>query len=166
MQVLLVRHGTAVSSVGRMPDEHRWLTEEGRTTARRVGLRWAELGVRPTVIYTSPLVRAVQTSERLAEAFACDRVEVHAPLAIDLGTPSDALSVLERHTGSDIVVLVTHEPKVRAIAGSLSGRRPFPGFPTSGSVLFSGERGAMRFESAVSPGTMERIDAIEHLVTW
>ena len=64
MRVLLVRHGEAVSpDVAR--DAERWLTERGRAITHAV----AE-ALRPTVtvghIFTSPLVRAVQTADLLA----------------------------------------------------------------------------------------------------
>ncbi len=154
MQILLVRHGAAVTAVGRLADEDRWLADDGRQTTRRVGTKWAELGLRPDVVYTSPLVRAVQTAELLGAALGCERIEVHPPLAIDAGTTTEALSVLERLGADQTAVLVTHEPKIRSLAGTLGRMRSFPGFATSGSVLFRGERGATSFAMALNPRTL------------
>ena len=93
----------------------------------KVGARLAELGLRPTVIYTSPLVRAVQTTELLvrglttgaeqAPARGAPRVAVHPPLAIDTGSTAEVLSILERHVETDTLVLVTHDAELAARCG-------------------------------------------------
>jgi len=136
MDVLLIRHATALPAVGKMRDDDRYLAEEGRATALRVGKKLHELGVRPTVVYTSPLVRAVQTAELVSFGLGPHRVVTHVPLSIDHGSTAQALSVLDHHHDADVVLLVTHEPKVRALAASLAGRREFPGFPTAGVAAF------------------------------
>ena len=66
VQVFLVRHAEAVDETLELRDPHRHLTEQGRTQAKSLGdrLRWHDC--EPTHIWTSPLVRAVQTAELLA----------------------------------------------------------------------------------------------------
>lgn len=159
MDVLLVRHAMAVTAVGRLRDEDRWLTDTGRASAIRVGNRLRELGIRPTAMYTSPLVRAVQTTELLARTLGADRVEVHVPLAIDTGTVAQVVAVLERHASDDTVVLVTHEPKVRSIAAALARKDRFAGFNTAGSAFFRGARGGLRHLWSLDPESLVTLDA-------
>src|SRR5439155_23768933 len=66
VQVFLVRHAQAVDETLELRDPHRHLTELGRTQAKSLGdrLRWHDC--EPTHVWTSPLVRAVQTAELLA----------------------------------------------------------------------------------------------------
>lgn len=133
LKVVLVRHSTAVDPYDADTDEQRWLTSAGRERMRRVApLLVGKL--RPTHIYTSPLVRAVQTSEILAGEAGLDTVTVHGALAVEYGTTAEALSVLDPHSPGDVVVLVTHEPKVRVLAGHLAGLSLVPGFHTGGAM--------------------------------
>lgn len=138
-----MRHGAAVSA-GHGPDDHRFLTRSGRQKSLEVAASLRDRGHAPTHVYTSPLVRAVQTAELLVRAASLPGpAVVHAPLTPS-GTTAMALSVLDVHAGDDVVALVTHEPIVRALAGHLSGLGgAFPGFRTSGvAVLEITPRGA------------------------
>lgn len=131
MKVLIIRHSSAVDPYAAPSDELRWLTSEGRARMQRVAdeIR-AKIGI--THIYTSPLVRAVQTADILATCIGYrDAVEVHAPLASEYGTTAQALSILERHADDDVVALVSHAPKVRVLAGHLSGESKLEGFTTA-----------------------------------
>jgi phosphohistidine phosphatase len=152
MDVLLVRHAAAVSATGRLRDEERWLTPEGRASSLRVGAKLNELGMRPTAVYTSPLVRAVQTTELLVRAMGDSvHIGVHPPLAVDTGTIAEVLAILDRHAAGDTIMLVTHEPKVRSLASKL-GRLPrFPAFATAGVSLFRGPLGALDFVFSLDP---------------
>lgn len=159
MRVLLVRHAAAISQVACSTDEVRWLTTDGRATARRVGRALAELGLPITCIYTSPLVRAVQTAEILADTTSfTGPLEVHEPLALERGTTAQALSPLDHAGDDDVVVLVTHEPKIRVLAGHLCGLRGFPGFQTAGACLVEYERVRQRgrFQWMLDPETLAR----------
>src|SRR4051794_12049982 len=69
MLLYLCRHAEAVESAGDPPiDEERWLTEHGRNQALTVGHALQGQGVRFDHLFTSRLVRAVQTAETLAFA--------------------------------------------------------------------------------------------------
>lgn len=131
MKVLVIRHSSAVDPYAAPSDELRWLTAEGRARIRRVaGEIRAKVAI--THIYTSPLVRAVQTAEILALGIGYDdEVRVHAPLASEYGTTAQALSVLERHADDDVVALVSHAPKVRVLAGHLAQESRMGGFTTA-----------------------------------
>ena len=102
MKVLVIRHSSAIDPYSAPSDELRWLTPEGRERMRRVGSEIASR-ITPTQIYTSPLVRAVQTAEILAARLQYQgRLIVHPPLAVEYGTTAQALSVLSTELLEDI----------------------------------------------------------------
>src|SRR5678815_2243675 len=73
MDVLVIRHGHAVDLGGDLKvDGHRWLTTKGRTRTREVGKLLRKEGIRFDAIRTSPLVRATQTAELVAEECGYD----------------------------------------------------------------------------------------------
>jgi phosphohistidine phosphatase len=140
MSVLVVRHGEAIDPARAPSDEVRHLSARGRAVTRAVGEKLLERGLVPAWIYTSPLVRAVQTAEILASATGyAGEIVVHEPLVPGAPT-SRAVSVLAEHGDDEVIVLVSHEPTVRALAGHLSGLgRSFPGFsPSAVAVIANG----------------------------
>src|ERR1017187_8054270 len=98
MKLHLVRHGTA-SSVA-PTDAERELTSDGREEARIAGAALAELDVSASYILSSPLVRARQTAEIVAEALKLnkddvallDELAINTPPASLLKAPSSLLS--------------------------------------------------------------------------
>jgi phosphohistidine phosphatase len=134
--VLLVRHGEAAPPVA--GDASRHLTLRGRGETQLVGQKLHALGHAPTMMVSSPLVRAVQTAEILACALGYDGViTVDAALEPD----ADPAVAARRIPGAaGLTVVVCHEPIVRGIAAILTGTATFRGFATSGAVLISEEK--------------------------
>ncbi len=159
MRVVLVRHGEA-SDPYASSDGSRHLTLRGREVTREVARQLRARGVVPTAMYTSPLVRAVQTAEILAHELGFDgAVVAHDPL-VPGGVTAHAVSVLDDHGDDDVIALVTHEPTVRAIAGHLSGiGGRFPGFRTSGVALIEVSDGRGALLGRLDPSTMSWRDA-------
>ena len=142
MKVLIMRHGEAVGLGAIAVDAHRYLTDHGRQTTSRVGAVLRDLGHVPTHLYTSPLVRAVQTAELVAAALGHGGPIPSLPPLRPGGDVSHALGILDHHGPEDVVGLVSHEPTVSAMASQLMGIR-YSGFPTSGVAVFEGNaRGA------------------------
>ena len=134
MKILLIRHAHAIDSGdgGGRVDDDRWLTDKGRTVARKVGDRLREEGYAPDAIVTSPLVRAVQTAELVSRGLKFKGVvEVLAELAPD-GSIRAAAAALEDRGG--LVVAVGHEPGISALASHLAGR-PVSSFRKGEAVL-------------------------------
>jgi phosphohistidine phosphatase len=79
-----MRHGPAVDHEDPEcpPDPERYLTPKGveRTRAAAQGL--LELSVKPTALFTSPYVRAVQTGEIVCETLDLDPKDLHATDAL------------------------------------------------------------------------------------
>jgi phosphohistidine phosphatase len=116
--LLLVRHGKA-EDTHPLGDGARALTDDGRETLRDHARKIAG-DVALEGIVTSPLVRAVQTAEILADAWGVAQVLVRGEL--DCGRASAAsLEALCRSVGPGWA-LVGHNPSMAETLGHLLGR--------------------------------------------
>jgi phosphohistidine phosphatase len=126
LRLFLIRHAAAEAGES---DALRRLSPEGRQQARALGKRLANEGIRPDALLTSPLLRARETGEALADALACT------------SEPSDALApgatagrLRSAVTGrGETVIVVGHQPDCGEIAAEL-GDGTEPRFPPAGMV--------------------------------
>ena len=122
----MIRHADAESGE---PDESRRLSPEGREQARALGKRLADEGVRPDAVLTSPLLRARQTGDALAEALACTSEPSDA-----LAPGASAATVQSAIEGrGETVIVIGHQPDCGQIAAEL-GDGTEPRFPPAGMV--------------------------------
>ena len=126
MQLYLVRHAEAADGE---PDELRPLTPEGRDTARALGKRLADGGVRPDAVLTSPLLRARETAQELARPAG---LEPEPDERLDPGATAEAVRAAAEERGETVVV-VGHQPDCSKIAAELTGGLE-PAFPPGGMV--------------------------------
>ncbi len=167
MELLLVRHGDAVEDAPGLGDNGRWLTGKGRTVTREVGDWLAEHGKRrPVEIWTSPLVRAVQTAEILASSAKLeDEVSVLAALSTH-GDPYAVLRAVAARKSSKHgpLALVGHEPNLSMMAVKLLGDVGWPGFKKSGvlAVSWTGDEHA-EFRFVLVPKGLRVIDSLTEL---
>ena len=117
MRVHLCRHAEARPGE---PDELRALTDAGREGARRLGDELARLEDRPRVVVTSPLVRARQTAEPVAERLRC-AVLVREELRP--GATADALRTAVAGLEGPVAA-VCHQPDCSEIMLAVTGRDP------------------------------------------
>lgn len=157
MRLLLVRHGEAVDSGPTVSDHDRWLTDGGRRTVTTVGELLTRMDLHYTSILTSPLVRAVQTAEILAamQPGFDGPVRVHRALASDEGTTAQALEPIEGADPDDLIVMVSHMPKVGVLAAHLGRLAHAPAFGTSSVCLLEVADGRGRVEWMLDPRTLE-----------
>jgi phosphohistidine phosphatase len=123
MLLFLVRHAHADPGE---PDELRRLSARGRGEARAVGERLAAHDTPPELVLTSPLVRARETAEAIADATG-------AGLAADERLAPGASAELVQQAIAGVegpVAVVGHQPDCSEIALAMTGRDP--GFPTGG----------------------------------
>ena len=125
MRVYLCRHAAAGPGD---PDELRELSAEGLEQARALGQRLADRNDAPTLVLSSPLLRARQTAAEIGFATG-------APVRIDEtlapGATADALiRAVDGERGP--VAVVGHQPDCSEIAYALIGRDP--GFPVAGMI--------------------------------
>ena len=113
MRLFLVRHAEAAPGE---PDELRPLTSAGRAVAQDVGERLAP--ERPDAVVSSPLLRARETAEQIAQAAGLTP-EADDRLAPGATTDDLKAAVAER---GDTVVAVGHQPDCSAFFLNLTGR--------------------------------------------
>lgn len=119
MKLFLVRHAAAVERDGDVPEEWRYLTPEGRKLFRKTARTMANEGVTPDLIITSPLLRAVQTADVLAETLAYGGPLV-ARGELQPGFDPEALcGLLDECRSLRELVLVGHEPDLSGLVASL-----------------------------------------------
>ena len=125
MQVFLVRHAEATAETIAVRDPHRPLTAHGRTQARALGdrLRWHDCV--PTHVWSSPLVRAVQTAELVVAGIRHEVTVDIAPLLAPDGSARDLAAALKTLPRTAVVLLVGHEPSLSAIGAVLLGTSDF-----------------------------------------
>ncbi|MBT8468961.1 MAG: hypothetical protein HKN10_13280 [Myxococcales bacterium] len=157
MRVMLVRHAAAVDTGSARTDYERWLTEGGRQTMTKVGEALTGMDLRYSVIYTSPLVRAVQTAEILAatQPGFDGPLEVLSALSTEEGSAAQALAPLDRGGDDELIVMVTHMPKVGVLAAHLAELATAPSFQTASVCLLSRQGGEGRLEWMLDPDTRE-----------
>ena len=118
--IFLVRHGVAEDNHP-LGDEARALTAEGRKEFRDFASELAEeLDLKG--IATSPLVRAVQTAELLADAGDIDDIRSEGALAADTASPA-SITTLARKLGTGWA-LVGHNPSLANTLASWIGADP------------------------------------------
>ncbi len=125
MQVFLVRHAQAVDETLELRDPLRHLTPHGRKQATSLGdrLRWHDCT--PTHIWTSPLVRAVQTAELLAAGLQADVAVTVAPPLAPGESARTLVAALQALPADACVVLVGHEPGLSGIGAMLASAPDF-----------------------------------------
>jgi phosphohistidine phosphatase len=124
MHILLVRHGPAGrADAKRWPDDReRPLSPIGRKRTRKAAQGIVRLEPRIDRIWTSPLVRARETAERIAAAYdPAPKIVVVDALAPGMDLLKELTSE-SRRTPGEVLVLVGHEPDLGTLAGRLVGR--------------------------------------------
>ena len=120
MILYFVRHGRAAPAVDG-DDAHRQLTADGERELRSAATLWRRLNLRPDVVLSSPLPRALRTAELVCEAVGVrDRPVVDPALAPGAGWPEMARG-LARHPDARRVMFVGHEPDLSTTVSELTG---------------------------------------------
>lgn len=121
IRVYLVRHGIAVDSAEKstLDDSARPLTAKGRRRFRKAAKAFARLGEPLDHIFSSQLVRAVQTAEILVSAVKGDEVGILDELRPDVGVGKLLAEVGRRVKDDEAVALVGHDPQMTALVAVL-----------------------------------------------
>ena len=124
MKLHIIRHAEALDHVSTIPDDYRYLTCRGRTRFRRVADTLKKCGIDPEIIVSSPLVRAVQTAEILAETIRFSGELLMLPFLADNFRLSHLKEYLESIAPVRELVIVGHEPDLGLIVGELLDYSP------------------------------------------
>jgi phosphohistidine phosphatase len=113
MELYIIRHAIAqpLGQKNDFLDEKRALTSEGRERMREAAKGLRKLGVEFDLILTSPLVRAVETTEIIAHALGLSKKDVEQIEALAPGAPPGELfAEIKKRTGAESIALVGHLP--------------------------------------------------------
>jgi phosphohistidine phosphatase len=114
--IVLLRHGIAEDAAPDQKDEERALTKKGRAEMKDIARGLKRVVKNVDAIYSSPLLRAMQTAKRIAKVYDLDV------------TMTDALrpGASPKELLKGRVILIGHEPDLtetmRAITGIKTGR--------------------------------------------
>lgn len=115
----LVRHGIAENPAPGRRDFERRLTPDGARKIARAARGLRRLGVHPDLILASPLPRAVETAQRIAEVVTPDRqIGIYQPLAPG-HTVEELLAELALYRDVRRLMLVGHQPTMSDLASVL-----------------------------------------------
>jgi phosphohistidine phosphatase len=123
VKLYIMRHGPAEDESPSGRDEYRALTTSGRERVRAVARVLVELDEAPLAIFSSPLVRALQTAEIVAAVTKLGDGERGLEIHGNLAPGGHALELVKSllHPKRKRVMLVGHEPDLSLLAGLLLG---------------------------------------------
>jgi phosphohistidine phosphatase len=124
LELYLVRHAVAAERGDEYPDDSkRPLTSQGMSRFRREAKALDALGVSMAMILTSPLTRAKQTAEILAESVKGRPSIVTTDSLAPSGTAAAVIQEVGKHARKGSLALVGHEPNIGELAARLIGAR-------------------------------------------
>ncbi len=139
----LMRHGIAADRETSSDDAKRALTADGKLKLKAIAKGLETLGAQFDWIVTSPLKRAVETGEVVADAVpsAAPR-DVCEALAPGVESAQKIISFLTQHPERRRVLLIGHEPDLSELASELmgAGRSAHLTFKKGGCCLISFDR--------------------------
>lgn len=121
MKLYLLRHGIAEDGHARMRDEDRQLTPEGRKKLAELLRVARKADAAPTLILSSPLVRAVQTAQIAASELKCKEKIVEVRSLTPGADPRETWEEIRVHKTESELLLASHNPLCASLAGYLLG---------------------------------------------
>jgi phosphohistidine phosphatase len=120
MEIYILRHGIAEDQ-NAAGDARRSLTDEGRRKLRRVLERAARANVSPSLVLSSPYVRARQTAELAAEVLGYRGKIVETAVLVPEGSPEALWEELRGRRGESAILIAGHQPMLSGVAAWLMG---------------------------------------------
>ena len=121
LKLYLVRHGIAEDARAGQSDADRRLTGEGRQKLAAGMALLARTGVRPTLIITSPLKRAIETAEIAARELNYKGDLLHSDALAPEASVRDTWEEVRAHKSEDSLLMTSHNPLCSQLAGYLLG---------------------------------------------
>ena len=110
MELYIFRHGIAADAAAGQSDADRALTDAGRKKTAEVVQTARRAGVDPSLIVSSPYLRAMQTARIAADEFRYRGEVLRTETLVPHGTPEDVWSELRDYRDERAVLLAGHEP--------------------------------------------------------
>ncbi len=123
MRVWLVRHGIAVDRADPAcpPDFDRPLTDRGRRLTRRAARGLDALGVSPERILSSPLLRARETAEIIADTLSVAPAPIETLEALEPDRAPEELWEALQELSVEAILCAGHAPQVDLFLGFALG---------------------------------------------
>ncbi|HEY5534338.1 MAG TPA: phosphohistidine phosphatase SixA [Ignavibacteria bacterium] len=125
MKIFLVRHGEAIDyeTESVKNDANRFITPKGRKVSRNVFKKLRSEFSGLEVIFTSPLTRALQTAEILANSVKFENDVEIANELITPGSVENVTQLIKRNSRYGSLAIVGHEPMMSMLVQALSDRK-------------------------------------------
>jgi phosphohistidine phosphatase len=124
LELYLIRHAVAAERGDHWPDDaKRPLTPGGMTKMRKAAKGFVKLGAEIDMILSSPLVRARQTADIVAQVLKAVPPVVVSDALAPAGTPAAVMQEIAKHARKGRLALVGHEPNIGELAAQLIGTR-------------------------------------------
>lgn len=150
MKIFFIRHAEAIDHETDTvkTDEYRFITSKGRKVTRNVAKALKEEFSDLNRIFTSPLIRAVQTAEVIATELKFE-FDVEPVNELKNESPVSTIQkLLDKHSGLNSVALVGHEPQMSLLVRTFSGKKDFSEFSISSVCL-------IEIENVMTEGTFK-----------
>jgi phosphohistidine phosphatase len=122
MRVYFLRHGRSVDAAEwRLDDDLRPLTREGLDLMRLEAAGLRRLGLVPDLIVTSPLTRARQTADIVADELGLSAALVEDERLAPGFDRDQLVAIIDAHPGLESIMVVGHEPSFSATVAKLIG---------------------------------------------
>ncbi|MEP7145975.1 MAG: histidine phosphatase family protein [bacterium] len=161
MKLFLVRHAEAIDheTDSVKDDEHRFITTSGRMRTRKIAKTLIEELKDLEIIFTSPLIRAVQTAEIISSGIKFRNDILLVNELKNESSTSSLLQLLSMNSELKSVALVGHEPKISMLVKSISGKNDLIDFRKSSVCLidYDALAGNGRFEWYFDSKSMEYV---------
>jgi phosphohistidine phosphatase len=130
MDCVLLRHGIAVDRDDwEGQDGDRPLTERGAKRVAQVAAGLTRLNVQPTHVFSSPLIRAIETAKIVHNALRISSAVQIVDELLPNAPPNRLLSVLQDLPPESCVICIGHEPHLGMAASVLLSGRSSASFP-------------------------------------
>ena len=121
MEIYILRHGIAEPRRPARADAKRVLTDAGRTKLREVLARARAAKVAPSLVLTSPYVRAVQTAEIALDVLGGKIALARTNALLPSSSPEAAWREILSHAEDDSILIAGHEPLLSETASYILG---------------------------------------------
>jgi len=122
-ELYIMRHGIAMErdATTILDDAKRPLTPEGKQKMREIAAGLVQAGIEPDWVVSSPLVRAAETAEIVADAFGSKPPVEFCDALRPGGSPEALITFLAKRPNRRRVMVVGHEPDLSELAARLIG---------------------------------------------
>jgi phosphohistidine phosphatase len=119
VELYVFRHGIAEDAPPGGKDADRALTDDGRKKVVDVVKAARRAGLAPSLIISSPYVRAVQTAKSAAEVLGYKGEIVSIDALVPHGTPEGVWKELRDYSEETAILLAGHEPLLSLLVAHL-----------------------------------------------